>query len=197
MTSLAVWIGIQPIVVSGIRETRRAICSVFIALISCCIVPAALASQDEQEPRQDLNFSEQLLRLAQYEQILGLPLEENTAMCIDEALGAQWRLPDDALAAPAALTKIASVIRAAHENCLAVTDYGSELRMVSGLRTALDHQRRVALANERLAQAHVCHQASSNSFKRKECLEEVSGQTLTTTQWRRWSVLVQLGLLRQ
>ncbi|GAA4021671.1 hypothetical protein GCM10022212_18300 [Actimicrobium antarcticum] len=133
------------------------------------------------------------MRLAQYEQIVVVFVDAHTGFCMDTQLGGKWRLPDAAVNSSPVPANIESPVRQAHDDCLAAF-HNDDLRVVGALRLALENQRRVAMANERLALARRCLQQTGVPAARKQCLEHATGDTLTETQWKRWNVLHQLWL---
>ena len=183
---------------TGAFADNMAVHRLFLAVAASLVLGLAPSAKADQSAEEG-DFSDQLLRLAQCEAILDEPLDGQTGICMDGALGAHWRMPDFTGPATNVPANIRFPVSQARDNCLAASQ-SADLRVVEPLRAALGNQRRVALANERLAQARLClHEQAGEAGapKRRDCLKEASGERLSASQWKRWNVLFLLGQARQ
>ena len=155
-------------------------------LAACLLVLCCTAHAEAPIAALDADTLLQVHRLQQLELAAGRPLALATALCMDEQLGAAWKLPGRGALPPSRWQPVAERIRLSAEQC-AQPDDGREYRATAGWRAALQQklQQRTQMEAER-QRLRTCVAQAATSDALKSCVTAPGQPPLTPEAWQRW-----------
>ena len=128
-----------------------------------------------------------LLRVLQYETVLGFELEPKVSLCVDEAMGRHWFLGDD----PSQVVRqsTSDKLRQLADTC-PVALSSEKARLAAQLRALTERQLKLAQRIEKpAAVARGCITKSTSAAELKICLTSVFGKPPPESEWGHWLVL--------
>ena len=128
-----------------------------------------------------------LLRVIQYESVLGFELKAKVALCVDEAMGNQWFLGDDLSQEVRNSTKD-RLRQVADTSPVALSS--EKARLAAQLRALTERQLMLAQRIEKpAAVVRNCMNKSISTVEFRKCLTSVFGKPPPEPEWGHWLVL--------
>ncbi|MEG2033408.1 MAG: hypothetical protein RR376_22375 [Janthinobacterium sp.] len=157
--------------------------------LSCRLAACLLAlcgTAHAQAPSLDADTVLQMHRLQQLELATGRPLALATALCMDERLGAAWKLPGTGAMPPSRWQPVAERMRLMAEQCT-VQDDDRQYRDTASWRAALEQklQRRTQMEAER-QRLRACVAQAATTDALQSCIAAPGQPPLTPQAWQRW-----------
>lgn len=155
--------------------------------LAACLI--ALCSTSHAAPAGAPLDAEALLqmhRLQQLELAAGRPLALETVLCMDDSLGAAWKLPGSGSMPPSRWQPVAERIRLSAEQCAQPED-GRQYRATANWRAALQQklQQRTQMEAER-HRLRACVTQAVTTEALKSCITAPGQPALTPEAWQRW-----------
>jgi len=128
-----------------------------------------------------------LLRVLQYESVLGFELNPKVSLCVDEAMGRHWILGDDP--SQGVRQSTSDKLRQVADTC-PVALSSEKARLAAQLRALTERQLKLAQRIEKpAAVARDCLTKSTSAAELRICLTSVFGKPPPESEWGHWLVL--------